>query len=136
MNAGDKAPQHKSASNRSFGLLMAAVLALVAGLQLARDGAALAWLMAAAFFLVVAIAMPRLLLPLKRLWLKLGSVLHLVISPIVLGILYVFSIVTVGLLTRLFGKDLLALKWNAAATSYWIRREPPGPSPHSLKNQF
>ena len=75
-------------------------------------------------------------LPLKRLWLKLGNVLHLVVSPIILGILYVFSIVTVGLITRLFGKDLLSLKRDAAATSYWIRREPPGPSPHSLKNQF
>ena len=128
--------QSKTASNRSFGLLIAAVLALVAGLQLARREAALAWLIAAALFLVVAIAMPRLLLPFKRLWLKLGSVLHLVVSPIVLGILYVFSIVIVGLLTRLFGKDLLSLKRDAAATSYWIRREPPGPSPHSLKNQF
>ena len=126
----------KTASNRSFGLLIAAVLALVAGFQWAGGGAALAWLIPAAFFLVVAIAMPRLLLPLKRLWLKLGSVLHLVISPIVLGILYVFSIVTVGLLTRLFGKDLLSLKRDAAAASYWVRREPPGPSPHSLKNQF
>jgi hypothetical protein len=128
--------RHKSASNRSFGLLIAAVLALVAGWQLARGGAAVASLIAAAFFLVVAVAMPRLLLPLKRLWLKLGNVLHLVISPIVLGILYMFSIVTVGLLTRLFGKDLLSLKRDVAATSYWIRREPPGPSPHSLKKQF
>jgi hypothetical protein len=126
----------KTASNRSFGLLIAAVLALVAGLQLAGGRAAVAWLIAAGFFLVVAVAMPRLLLPLKRLWLKLGSVLHLVISPIVLGILYVFSFVTVGLLARLFGKDLLSLKRDAAATSYWVGREPPGPSPHSLKNQF
>jgi Saxitoxin biosynthesis operon protein SxtJ len=126
----------KTASNRSFGLLIAAVLALIAALQSGRGGAILAWLMAAAFFLVVAIAMPRLLLPLRRLWLKLGSILHRVISPIVLGILYVFSIVTVGLLTRLVGKDLLSLKRDAAATSYWVRREPPGPSPHSLRNQF
>jgi hypothetical protein len=126
----------KTASNRSFGLLIAAVLALIAALQWGRGGAALAWLIPAGFFLVVAIAMPRLLLPLKRLWLKLGAVLHLVISPIVLGFLYVFSIVTVGSLARLFGKDLLSLKRDAAATSYWIRREPPGPSAHSLKNQF
>ena len=116
----------KTASNRSFGLLIAAVLALIAALQWGRGGAILAWLVVAAFFLVVAIAMPRLLLPLKRLWLKLGNVLHLVISPIVLGILYMFSIVTVGLLTRLFGKDLLSLKRDAAAASYWVRREPPG----------
>ena len=45
-------------------------------------------------------------------------------------------IVSVGLLARLFGKDLLSLKRDAAATSYWIKRDPPGPSPGSLTRQF
>jgi hypothetical protein len=128
--------QSKTASNRSFGLLIAAVLAFIAGLQWPRQEAVLAWLIAAAFFLVVAIVMPRLLLPLKRLWLKLSRLLQIVISPIVLVFLYVFSIATVGLLARLLGKDVLSLRRDAAATSYWIRREPPGPSPQSMKNQF
>jgi len=76
------------------------------------------------------------LLPLKRLWLQLGHVLHVVVSPIMLGLLYVFSIVSVGLLARLFGKDLLSLKRDTAATSYWIKRDPPTPSPGSLTRQF
>ena len=127
----------KPTSNRSFGFLIAAVLAFVGVLQYWAAGEGhVAWLMAAAFFLAVSLAMPRLLLPLKRLWLKFGSVLHVVISPIVLGLLYVFSIVLIGSLARLFGKELLSLKRDAAATSYWIRRDPPGPSPDSLRNQF
>src|SRR5262245_57254717 len=126
----------KTTSNKSFGLLIAGVLALVAGIQGVGGGDFSAWLVAAAFFLMVAIAMPRLLLPLKHIWLKLGNALHVVISPIALGILYMFSIVPVGLLARLFGKDLLSLRRDAGAPSYWIRREPSGPTADALRNQF
>jgi hypothetical protein len=127
----------KSASNRSFGLLIAVVLALVGGLQywVAREGY-VAWLVVAVFFLAVSLVMPRLLLPLKRLWLKLGSLLHHIISPVVLAFLYVFSILLVGSLARVFRKELLSLRLDAAASSYWIKRHPPGPSPESLRNQF
>lgn len=127
----------KPASNRSFGFLIVAVLAFVGALRFwaAHEGY-VAWLIAAAFFLGVSLLMPRLLFPLKRLWLKLGAVLHVIISPIVLGLLYVFAILLVGSLVRIFGKDLLSLKKDAAAASYWIRRDPPGPSPESLTNQF
>jgi hypothetical protein len=127
----------KSASNRSFGLLIAVVLALVGGLQywVAREGY-VAWLVVAVFFLAVSLVMPRLLLPLKRLWLKLGSLLHHIISPVVLAFLYVFSILLVGSLARVFRKELLSLRLDAAASSYWIKRDPPGPSPESLRNQF
>jgi hypothetical protein len=37
---------------------------------------------------------------------------------------------------RLTGKDLLRLKRDPEAESYWIPREPPGPSPETIKNQY
>jgi hypothetical protein len=39
-------------------------------------------------------------------------------------------------LMRLAGKDPLKLKRDAAAASYWVDREPPGPPPTSMTNQF
>ena len=127
----------KPASSRSFGFLIAAVLACVGALQYWVAGAGhVVWLVVAALFLGVALVMPRLLAPLKRLWLKLGALLHVIINPIVLGFLYVFSIVLVGSLARLFGKEMLSLKRDPAATSYWIKRDPPGPTPELLRQQF
>jgi hypothetical protein len=126
----------KTASSRSFGYLIAFVLALVGGLHYWAQGAGhIGWLVVAAVFLAIAIVMPRLLLPLKRLWLKLGHVLHVVVSPIFIGVLYVSSIVSVGLLMKLFGKDGLSLKRSSAASSYWVKRDG-GPSRESLRNQF
>lgn len=127
----------RSATNRSFGLLIAGALALVGGLHYWTRGMGyLPWLGAAAFFVAIALLMPRILYPLKRLWLKLGTVLQAVVSPILLGLIFVFSVVSTGLVVRLFRKDVLALKHDPAAASYWVKRTPLGPSPESLKNQY
>src|SRR5215831_116631 len=117
-----------AASNRSFGLILAAAFLVVAALSYwARVGAGL---------LAIAILTPRVLAPLKRLWLKLGHFLHVVVAPVVLGLTYVAAIVPVGLLTRMFGKDLLAQRWDRAAPSYWRKRPAGGPAPESLRDQF
>jgi hypothetical protein len=41
-----------------------------------------------------------------------------------------------AIVMRLFGKDPMRLRARAPGESYWIAREPPGPSPDSLPNQF
>src|SRR5437868_7096032 len=97
--------QTKTASSRSFGLLIAAALALAGGLAYWNRHTGLGWLVAAGLFFALAVTMPRLLAPLKYLWLAFGHVLHVAISPILLGLLYVVSICSVGLMARLFGKD-------------------------------
>jgi hypothetical protein len=37
---------------------------------------------------------------------------------------------------RALGHDILKLKFEPRATTYWIERQPPGPPPASMKNQF
>jgi hypothetical protein len=49
---------------------------------------------------------------------------------------YVISVVPIALILRMSGKDLLRLKPGNTAASYWIERDPPGPAPESLKDQF
>ena len=127
----------KSAANRSFGLLIACALAFVGGWHYWTRGTDyVAWLGTAAFFFAVALLMPRILFPLKRLWLKLGTLLQIIMSPILLGLIFVFSVLTTGFVVRLFRKDVLALKQNPAAASYWVKRRTPAPSPDSLRNQY
>jgi hypothetical protein len=126
----------KAASSRSFGYLLAAVCAVIAALSYWAHGrAALYWGATATLLLMVAIVMPRILAPLKRLWLRLGKLLHLIANPLILGVVYVLMFIPTGAIIRLFGKDLLALKRDRVATSYWIER-PGGPAPESLRDQF
>src|SRR5262245_23347122 len=127
----------KGSSDRSFGLVFAAFFAIVAALPL-LFGAPLRWwaLAVAGLFLLLALVAPAALAPLNRLWTKFGLLLHRVMSPVVLGVMFFLVITPIGLLMRLLGKDLLRLKFDRAAGSYWISREPPGPPPESLKDQF
>jgi hypothetical protein len=127
----------KTSSDRFFGLTFFVVCLIIAlwpllwrgSIQPIALGIALA-------FLAVSLIAPAWLAPLNRLWLKFGELLHRITSPIILGIMFFGVITPVGWLMRLAGKDLLRMKFDRDAPSYWIRREPPGPDKTSLKRQF
>ena len=72
----------------------------------------------------------------NRLWLRLGLRLNRVISPVALGFLFYAVFTPMGALMRRFAKDNLRLRSGKIDGSYWIRRDPPGPKPDSLHNQF
>ena len=127
----------KTASDRSFGFVFAAVFAIVTAIG-AFGGSRLwpLWLALAALFLAAALAKPGLLKPLNRAWTAFGFLLHAVVSPVILAAMFYLCITPIGFLMRLTGKDPLRLRRDAAAASYWILRAPPGPAPDSFKNQF
>ncbi len=130
-------PEAPVGSERSFGIVFAAFFALLAAAPLIHGGEARWWALGvAAVFLAAALLAPRLLKPLNILWFKLGTVLHHVVTPVVMGLLFFVTVTPVGLLMRLSGKDPLRLKRPAGTASMWIPRQPPGPAPDSMRNQF
>ncbi len=80
--------------------------------------------------------LPIVLRPLNIVWFKFGMLLYKVVNPITMGMLFYFTVVPMGLVMRVMGKDPLAPKPDPALTSYWIERTPHGPEPQSMKNQF
>lgn len=127
----------EGSSDRSFGFVFAVVFVVIALWPLWHGGGLRWWsLCVAGAFVVIAMAVPRILAVPNRLWLKLGLLLGKIVSPIALGVLFYLVFVPIGMLMRLFGKDPLKLRRDAAATTYWVDREPPGPPPMSMTNQF
>ena len=73
-------------------------------------------------FLILGIKNSKLLTPLNKVWAKFGEILGKIVSPIILAVIF-FGIVTpIGLLLRLFRKDVLNLKLDNKS-SYWLKRE-------------
>ncbi len=124
-------------SERSFGSVFAAFFAVIAALSYYHDGHRWPYYIAAALvFLILAFTVPRVLAPLNWLWAKFGLLLHMIISPLILALLFYVFITPFGFLMRLTGKDPMRRSFEPGSKTYWIIREPPGPKPESFKNQF
>jgi len=124
-------------SNRSFGFTFAIVFTIVAFWPLVRGRSVRVWaLIAAAAFLLAALALPRVLAPLSQLWLKFGLFLHACISPMIMGLVFYTTVTPIGLVRRLLGQDPLGLRFDSGAVTYWIERHPPGPAPDTMPRQF
>lgn len=124
-------------SDRAFGLVIAGFFALVGMWPVLRGSSLRPWpLGAAAVFLVVALACPRVLAALNRWWTGLGLLLQRIVSPVVLGLLFYLVVTPTGALMRLLGKRPLRLGFDRGVRSYWIERRPPGPAPDTMPHQF
>ena len=131
-----EAIKHAS-SDRSFGFVFAAVFAIVAFWPLMTGGGLRLWaLVLAALLLVIAVARPRLLAPLNRLWFKVGVFLHHVVTPIVMGVIFVLGVLPTALIRRTRRGDPLRLDPRRRGESNWVVRTPPGPSPDTMRHLF
>jgi hypothetical protein len=135
---GDRGGEIKGSSDRSFGLVFTVVFVVI-GLWPLLDGVTMPrwWALPIAMaFLVASFAKPSVLAPLNRLWTKFGLLLHRIINPVVLGILFYLMVTPIGVVRRLLGKDGLDRQLEPKKDSYWVTREPPGPPPESMNQQF
>ena len=132
-----RAQRVKASSNGTFGWTFAGVF-LIVGLWPLGFGGGLRWwsIVISAMVILVTLAIPEVLTTPNRLWLRFGALLHRLVSPVVLAIMFYLVITPMGLLMRALGKDLLRLRRGHSPDSYWLKRDPPGPKPSSMSKQF
>ena len=127
----------EGSSDRGFGLVFTALFLIIGCWPLLYGESPRWWSFGvAAMLAAIAAFKPALLARPNALWTKLGVLLGNVVGPIAVGILFFGVVTPLGVIMRLTGKDPLRLKLDRGAGSYWILREPPGPPPKSMKNQF
>jgi hypothetical protein len=127
----------KVSSTRSFAVVFCVVFAVIGLLPLISGTGVRVWALAiSAVFLFFTFFFTSVLQPLNVLWFRFGMLLSRIVNPVVMFVIYALTIVPFGVGARLFGKDLLKLKLDPNAKSYWIDREPPGPMPESIEQQF
>ena len=133
----DRQEEVKGSSNRSFGLVFTTVFLLIALTPLLQGRDMRLWAFGVSgAILLITFLLPALLTYPNRQWLRLGLLMNKIVSPIAMGVLFYMVITPIGLLLRCFGHDFLRLKFKPQSDSYWIKREPPGPEPKSLSNQY
>ena len=123
----------KISSNRSFGIVFFIVFLLIGTYPLLNDDHVRIWsLIISIVFLILGLLNSKILFPLNKIWFKFGILLGKIISPLIMGLIFFVVVTPIGLLMRLFNKDLINLKFNKSK-SYWIEKNEPK---SKMKNQF
>lgn len=123
----------KLGSNKSFGIVFFVVFLIIAIYPILSDGNLRLWsLIISLAFLILGLINSRLLTPLNKLWFKFGILLGKIISPVIMGIIFFLVVTPIGILMRLFKKDVLNLSFNDNK-SYWIEKND---QKSNMKNQF
>ena len=123
----------KISSNRSFGIVFFIIFLLISVYPLLYNENIRIWsLIISIIFLFLGIMNSRILTPFNHIWFKFGLVLGRFISPLIMGLVFFFVVTPIGLLMRVFKKDLLNLKFDKNDT-YWINKQEPK---SKMKDQF
>jgi len=110
---------------RSFGLTMALILGGISIYTLFNQSQlGLLWITVTVFFGTLGLLAPAALRPIEKGWIKLGELMGMVVTPIVMGVMFFGIITPIGLLMRAIGKDLLDQKIDKGATTHWKKTEP------------
>jgi hypothetical protein len=124
-------------SDRATGLVFAAAATVVGAGPLIRGGSPRLWALAvAAVFLTTAVARPRWLRPVNRLWMTFARIMQAVVTFALMAVIFYGVVTPLAWALRLFGHDPLRLRFEPRATSYWLERRPPGPAPETMTRQF
>ena len=123
----------KVSSNKSFGIVFSIFFLLISIYPLLNNDPIYYWSLFVSFiFLVLGLMNSKILSPLNLLWFKFGILLGRIISPIVMGIIFFLVVTPISIILKIFGKDVLNLKFNNNKT-YWIVKD--GPK-SNMKKQF
>ena len=123
----------KIGSNRSFGIVFFIVFLLISIYPIFYEGNIKPGLLIiAVIFLILGLLNSKFLTPLNKAWFKFGLILGKFVSPIIMGVIFFGVVTPISFIVRIFGKDLLNLRYNKKP-SYWIKKS--GPK-SKMKNQF
>jgi hypothetical protein len=111
-------------SDRSFGLVFTVVFTLIGLLPLWRGAGPRRWAVGVAIVIaLLTLVWPRALAPANRLWLRIGLLLHKIVNPLVMGVIFYLVVTPFGFVMRRRNKGLTAtLRRDDNAATYWISR--------------
>ena len=122
----------KRKDNITFGILFFILFLIIGLYPLKSEGLIRIWsVVLSLVFLIITIIRPNLFTFINKLWIQFGILLGKIISPVVMGLVFFFVVTPIGILVRIFKKDIMGLKRDA--NTYWIKRED---KLQSMKKQF
>ena len=118
---GQEIPPLDNTGLRQFGLIFSAIIAVLFGLLFplifSFNWPVWPWIVAAIVSLLSLIA-PGSLGSFYQIWMRFGVIMNIIMSRLILGTVFVLTVIPTGLIFKLRRKDILQLKSDETLKSY------------------
>ena len=105
---------------RNFGIIVGIILLIISGFLFWKEKESFQIFLAIGITLfLVASTIPRVLKPVYWIWMIFAIILGWFMTRVILSLLFYIIITSIGLTSRLFGKQFLELRWDKSKESYW-----------------
>ncbi|MBL7155970.1 MAG: hypothetical protein ISS90_02390 [Candidatus Omnitrophica bacterium] len=123
--------------HREFGLTIGIILVILGLVALWRGkGLCPYFFVSGAFFIFFALALPGFLKPFQKTWMTFSVVIGFFVSRLILSVLFFAVLTPIGIISRIFGKDILDERIDKTRESYWKEREAEPKDRKSYENQY
>ena len=122
---------------REFGLTMGIILVILGAIALWRGKPIyLHLLIAAGIFIGFGLGFPKPLKPIHKIWMSFSIIIGFFVSRLILSVLFYAVLTPIGLIMRIFGKDILDQRIDKNKHSYWQEVKDGIKSRESYENQY
>ena len=113
----------KKSDLRNFGFTVGIILLIISGFLFWKEKESFQIFFAIGITLfLTAIAIPAVLKPVYWIWMIFATILGWIMTRLILSILFYVILTPIGLVSRLFGKQFVELRWDKSNDSYWNLR--------------
>ena len=114
----------KKSDIRKFGITISIILMIIAGFLFLKEKESYQiFLTVGTILFMLGILVPAILKPIYWIWMIFATILGWIMTRIILSILFYVILTPIGLISRVFGKQFLELKWNKTNITYWNNRK-------------
>ena len=122
---------------REFGLTIGIILVILGSIALWRNKAFYPYFLApGALFILSGLTLPGILKPLQKAWMAFSIVIGFFVSRIILTVLFYLAVTPIGLIMKIFAKDLLDQRIDKNKPSYWHDLSAEPKTKESYENQY
>ena len=108
---------------RKFGITIGIILMIIAGFLFWKEKESFQILLTFGVTLcILGIVIPFILKPIYWVWMIFATILGWIMTRVILSLLFYIILTPIGLISRLFGKQCVELRWDKSKESYWNLR--------------
>ena len=108
---------------RKFGITIGIILIMLAGFLFWKEKeSSQIFLTVGIVLFAFGIAIPVVLKPIYWIWMIFATILGWIMTRVILSLLFYIIFTPIGLISRLFGKQFIELKWDKTNSTYWFYR--------------